>query len=179
MKVLLTKNLYSNLGLINNTIGSVHNIVMPENKDNINTVFIKPPLLILADFNDFIQNHKSFKNIEFEGLPKNIVPIAPMCRNFEYKYKIDGLQHSKRFSIKRKQIPLNPAFCLTNYKEQGESFHNLIVDFYNPPDKHPITMHNIYVTLSRLHSISGLIILRDVKIKNLQNSKYCFRIFRV
>jgi hypothetical protein len=50
--------------------------------------------------------------------------------------------------IKRRQIPLSPTFCLINYKKQGETYNNLIVDFSKPLDKNPLyTQHICYIIL--------------------------------
>jgi hypothetical protein len=78
----------------------------------------------------------------------------------------------KKNSIRQKQILLSPAFCFTDYKGQGETFSNLIVDFSKPPDRNPLTLHNTYVTLSRLRSSKGLVFLQDITIEDLKKAKY-------
>jgi hypothetical protein len=85
---------------------------------------------------------------------------------------MDGLEHVLKTSIKQDQIPLNPAFCLTNYKAQGQTFDKLIVNLYKPPNHMTLTMHNIYVILSRLQSIEGLVIMRDIQIEDIQNINF-------
>jgi hypothetical protein len=35
-----------------------------------------------------------------------------------------------------------------------------------------LTMHNIYVIISRLQSIEGLVILRDIQIEDIQNINF-------
>jgi hypothetical protein len=173
LKVMLTENRYPTLGLVNGTIGIVHEIILDHDTPGNDVLFIKPPLHVLVDFNSFINDHKSSLNdIMIENLPKNIVPIVPISRSFDYIHEIEGPQYSKKFSIKKRQIPLSPAFCLIDYKGQGETFNNLIVDFSKPPDRNPLTMHNIYVTLSRLRSSEGLVLLRDITIEDLQKAKY-------
>jgi len=77
-----------------------------------------------------------------------------------------------KISIMQEQIPLNLAFCLTNYKAQGQTFDKLIVNLYNPLDHMALTMHNIYVILSRLQSMEGLVILRDIQIEDIQNINF-------
>jgi hypothetical protein len=57
----------------------------------------------LVDFNSFINDHKSSLNdIMIKGLPKNIVPIIPISRSFDYIHEIEGPQYSKKISIKKK-----------------------------------------------------------------------------
>jgi hypothetical protein len=117
MKVILTENRYPTLGLVNGTIGIVHEIILDHDTPRNDVLFIKPPIHILVDFNSFINDHKSSLNdIMIEGLSKNIVSIVPISRSFDYMHEIEGPQYSKKFSIKRRQIPLSLAFCLTNYK---------------------------------------------------------------
>ena len=113
----------------------------------------------MIDLNPFIDDHKtSLNDIMIEGLPKNIVPIVPVSRSFDYIHEIEGPQYSKNFSIKRRQNPLSLAFCIIYYKRQDETFSNLIVDFSKLLDRNPLTMHNIYVTLSHLRSRKGLLL---------------------
>jgi hypothetical protein len=63
---------------------------------------------------------------------------------------MDGPKNMKTFSIKCEQIPLNPTFCLTYYKGQGQTFDKLIVDLDKHVDNMALTMHNICVTLFHL-----------------------------
>jgi hypothetical protein len=111
MKVMLTENRDPTLGLVNGTIGIVHEIVLNHDTPRNDTPFIKRPLHILVNFNSFINNYKSSLNdIIIEGLPKNIVPIIPISRSFDYIHEIKGPQYSKKFSIKRTQFYLALLF---------------------------------------------------------------------
>jgi hypothetical protein len=46
------------------------------------------------------------------------------------------------------------------------------MDLKQPPDNIPINMDNIYVTLSRLHSVDGFIILKDISIEDIWKAKF-------
>jgi len=48
----------------------------------------------------------------------------------------------------------------------------LIIGVKQPPNGVPINMHNIYVTLSSLCSLGGLIILRDVSFQDICKPKF-------
>jgi hypothetical protein len=85
---------------------------------------------------------------------------------------MDGPEHIIKFSIKREQIPLNPIFCLIDYKGQGQTFDKLIVDLYKPQHHMASNMHNMHVILSHLRSIEGLVILRDIQIEDIQNINF-------
>ena len=68
-------------------------------------------------------------------------------------------------NIKRRQFPLLPAYAITDYVAQGKSLDKVIVDIRRPPGK--TSSASIYVALSRVKSLNGLLILRpwdsDVK----------------
>jgi hypothetical protein len=97
MKVMLTENQFPILGLVNGTIGTVYKIIFDHEVPKNDSVFIKLPLHILVDFNFFLNNRKSsLHDIMIEGLPKNIVPIAPISKSFDYIYEIERPQCSKK-----------------------------------------------------------------------------------
>jgi hypothetical protein len=60
------------------------------------------------------------------------------------------LKIQKIFSIKCEQIPLNPTFCLTYYKGQGQTFDKRIVDLHKLVDNMALTVRNICVILFHL-----------------------------
>ncbi len=63
---------------------------------------------------------------------------------------MDAPKNTKIFSIKCEQIPLNPTFCLTYYKGEGQTFDKLIVDLHKLVDNMAIIVHNICVILFHL-----------------------------
>jgi hypothetical protein len=85
---------------------------------------------------------------------------------------MDGPEHVLKNHIKWEQIPLTLAFCLTDYKAQGQTFDKRIVDLYKPLDHMALTMHNVYVILLHLQSIEGLVILWDIQIEDIQNINF-------
>ncbi len=85
------------------------------------------------------------KDINLNGFTKNVIPMSPLSWNLNYQYGMNGLEHVFFLIIKWEQIPLNPTFCLTNYKVQSQTFDKLIVDLYKPPNHMVLIMHNIYV----------------------------------
>ncbi len=64
------------------------------------------------------------------------------------------------------------CFLSTYFKSQGQTFDYLIIDLKQPPDNILINMHNIYVTLSWLLSLDGLIILKDISIEDICKDKF-------
>ncbi|KAF8990436.1 hypothetical protein BDQ17DRAFT_1255829 [Cyathus striatus] len=61
----------------------------------------------------------------------------------------------KRCVVKRSQLPLVPAFAITAHKSQGKTLPKAIVDLQNCRGS-----ESPYVMLSRVKSLSGLLILR-------------------
>jgi hypothetical protein len=59
------------------------------------------------------------------------------------------------------------AFYLTYFKVQRQTFDHLIIDLCHPPNNVSLNMHNIYIILSCLHSIDGLVILQDITIQGI------------
>jgi hypothetical protein len=61
----------------------------------------------------------------------------------------------KGLSVRRKQIPICPAFCLTDYKVQGSTLSSAILDLKNDPSRRGQDTHrkycSLYVQLSRLN----------------------------
>ena len=157
--VMLTVNMHQRLGLVNRTTGIVHQILLSEDQSMANNSTVCPPIPILINFTPFIHTHSNLLNIQLEGLPQNIVPITCISRTMFYKHNSTNYSCEKFFKIVYTQLPLMPTFFLIDYKGQRQTYDCFIIDLKNPPDKHPLSMHNIYVTLSHLHTHEGLIIL--------------------
>jgi hypothetical protein len=87
-------------------------------------------------------------------------------RNFQYHHFIEESNTSKTSNVSQCQLPLAPTFCLTNFKAQGQTFEHLIIGLCQPPDSIQLNMH-MYVTLSCLRSINGLVILQDITIQDI------------
>ncbi|OAX31962.1 hypothetical protein K503DRAFT_777126, partial [Rhizopogon vinicolor AM-OR11-026] len=63
-------------------------------------------------------------------------------------------------SIKRRQLPITPAYSFTDYRSQGQTVANSIIDIGTPPTG-GLTSFNMYVALSRDHGRSNIRLLRD------------------
>ncbi len=78
-----------------------------------------PLINVLVNFNDFI--FFKLENIKLKGLPKNVIRIIPISRNFQYHHHILELNTSKTFIINRYQLPLAPTYYLTKFKAHGQT----------------------------------------------------------
>ena len=59
-------------------------------------------------------------------------------------------------SIKRRALPLVPAYCLTTYKSQGQTLNKVVIGLKLPNEADDIAA--VYVPLSRVKRLTDLII---------------------
>jgi hypothetical protein len=79
--------------------------------DNLYVLCSKPPASVL-----FKQNKSTISL--FEGLAPSVVPVFPLERSVTLK----------GYSVRRKQVPMSAAFCLTDYKVQGSTLGSATSD---------------------------------------------------
>src|SRR4051794_14566015 len=70
--------------------------------DDLHILCTKPPACVLL-------RQENAKHPAFEGLEAKIVPVFPIERSIKIK----------EYSVRRRQVPMCPAFSLTDYKVQG------------------------------------------------------------
>lgn len=68
----------------------------------------------------------------------------------------------KKCTLKRFQLPVMPAFAMTVYKAQGLTFPRVVVDLEGC-----MNLESAYVMLSRVKSLSGLMVLRPFSRKKI------------
>lgn len=123
--------------------------------DNLYILCTKPPACVL------FKQKKSTTSV-FEGLAPAIVPVFPLERSITLK----------GYSVRRKQVPMSPAFCLTDYKVQGSTLKCAILDLKDDPTIRGRGRHqkycSTYVQLFRLRSCQGLRLLQKIEMKDLQ-----------
>ena len=94
----------------------------------------------------------------FDGLDHSITPIFPFEKSIFWK----------GYSIRRRQVPLCPAFCLTQYKVQGLSLKIAVLDMKAEPRR---TNHERYtsnnVLLGRLETSKGVYLLQRIEMSDL------------
>jgi hypothetical protein len=134
MKIIIIENLYPKLGIVSGNIGYIKNISLIDSEWIRKNITMHPPINVLININDFIEKNIKLQNIKLRGLPKNVIPIIPISRNFQYHHHILESNTSKTFTINRYQLPIAPTFCLAYFKTQGQAFDNLIIDLQQPLD---------------------------------------------
>ncbi|GAQ02981.1 hypothetical protein ALT_0302 [Aspergillus lentulus] len=147
--VILT-NICTPLGLVNGASGIAIGIVVDPTAeffqiDNLYIMCTKPPSCVIFEPN-------RSKATVFQGLEPSAMPIFPVERSITIK----------GYSVRRKQVPMCPASCLTDYKVQGSTLSAAILDLKDDPTIRSQDHHrkykycSMYVQLSRLRSSSGL-----------------------
>lgn len=69
----------------------------------------------------------------------------------------------RHVTIKRCQVPIEPAFALTAHKAQGQTFHHVVLDLESCKGT-----ESPYVMLSRARSLDGVLILRPFDKKKIK-----------
>ncbi|CAF1406501.1 unnamed protein product [Rotaria sordida] len=181
MPVILTQNVAIELGLINGMNGVFRQLVYEEDSVSTevlsetfpsNTQYIRKPSYAL------IETVKSKIECNLEQLQTNLVPIPLMEQTFRIDIG-DVLPKDKRpksnrkaiLSIKRRALPLVPAYCITTHKSQGQTLNNVVIDLKLPNETDDIAA--IYVPLSRVKRLADLVILRHFDYKVLLIKPSC------
>ena len=179
MPVLLTENIATELGLSNGARGIFHQLIYDNSTDiydlneetfPVNSKFITQPKYALVEF----PNCKVESALETLA-PKMIpIPVSEQSFTFdvsEYLPKsaskaLKGRKASTKITVKRKALPLVPAYSITTHKSQGQTLRKIIVDLVMPPGT--VELASIYVPLSRVKRLQDLLILRPFEFDVLQ-----------
>src|SRR5436190_19723106 len=123
--------------------------------DDLYVLCTKPPACVL--FRQENSEHPAFEDLEAK-----VLPVFPIERSIKIK----------EYSVRRRQVPICPAFSLTDYKAQGSTLMTAVLDIKNDPTAKGQDGHKkfcpLYVQLSRLRSLKGLHLLQDIDMNDLQ-----------
>jgi len=97
---------------------------------------------------------------QLPNLPPYDVVVLQETISFTIKHPESG----RAITFKRKQLPLLPAFALTDYKAQGKTLSRVIIDLQSCK-----RISSVYVMLSRATSLDGLLILRPFDHRKLRS----------
>ena len=131
-KVMLTSNLWQQVGLCNGATGIVNNVLYAEGH--------QPPNLPIA----ILINFFNYTGPPFIPEKPKCVPIPPIV--FEW--------HNGAKTISRQQLPLRLSYAMTIHKSQGQTMDKAVIDIGNKEMAAGCT----FVALSRLKTLSGLLI---------------------
>jgi ATP-dependent DNA helicase PIF1 len=105
-RVMLTTNLWTEMGLVNGSMGTVHDITW-EDGQHPSTL----PSIILIKFDEY-------NGPDFVHNTPGVIPVFPATRRFEYK----GVACS------RTQFPLRLAYAITVHKSQGLTLSRAVLN---------------------------------------------------
>ena len=180
MPVLLQENIACELGLSNGTQGVFRELVYGQTSELTNgcdegiftndTVFVRNVQYALVE----IPKSK----IKLDSLDPLIIPIPVIEKTFDVnleklyadKGPIMKIFKDKKLkttiSVKRKTLPLIPAYSITTHKSQGQTLPKIVIDLHMPPGL--VEVASAYVPLSRVQQLTDLVILQDFSINILR-----------
>ena len=98
----------------------------------------------------FVELIKPPTEVQFDGLPKNVVPLYPTTNTIQA-----SLPNDNKVLISRTQIEVLINFAMTDFGAQGKTCLNNVCDLNN------LTTHqSYYIALSRSASAMGTLILQ-------------------
>ncbi|CAF4002524.1 unnamed protein product [Adineta steineri] len=181
MPVLLQENIACELGLSNGTQGIFRELVYSETTEESTNldqgVFTDDTIFVRNAQYALVEIPKS-KMKKLDSLDPLIIPIPVIDKTFEVnleklyadKGPIMKMLNTKKLkttiNVKRRGLPLVPAYSITTHKSQGQTLSKIVIDLNMPPGI--VEVASAYVPLSRVQQLTDLVILQDFNIAALQ-----------
>ncbi|KAF5311183.1 hypothetical protein D9611_012999 [Ephemerocybe angulata] len=140
MKVMVTENVSVKFKVVNGSEGNITDIRYSTDAGGRRFADVV-----------YVKLHSKGQLVQAPGLDPGIVPIFPTSVSIAFNVRI-GDTTAKSFS--RLQVPLIPAYSYTDYKSQGRTLTHAIIDIASSQGQ------GVYVMLSRVKTLRGLLILR-------------------
>ena len=158
MKVMVLLNLATEADIANGTRGKIKEIILDDREDEHNKAVEEhlklqyPPALILF-------KPDKGTSIKFEGIEEGLILITPSAAWFTAKRKGE---ESKTYKIRRRQYAITPGYAFTDYKSQGQTIENVIIDIGKPPSG-KLSPFGTCVSLSRSRGRDTIRLLHQEK----------------
>jgi len=152
MKAMITVNVETDLEIANGSRGQVVGIVLNKEESffsaNEGIIYLtKLPAYLLVKM-------KTTKIPQLPGLEEGVIPLTFIKCSFNISVG------NEKKTVKRKQMPLTPAYTFTDYRSQGQTINYAIIDIATPPSGKGLTAFNVYVSLTRCQQRDNIRILR-------------------
>jgi len=148
-KVMLTRNIWTERGLVNGSIGTVHDIIWAPGIENPR---VQPPEAFLIHFDGY--NGPAL--CEREG--KKLVPI----------FRLTTEWNNGSVVCHRTQFPLVLAYAITIHKSQGLTVERAVLNLSGKKDFAPGLT---YVAISRVKSLRGLLFEESFDLERLRTGQ--------
>jgi ATP-dependent DNA helicase PIF1 len=149
-RVMLLDNVWTEMGLVNGSTGTVHNIVWRSDTEDCNKA---TPLAVLVTFDKY-----SGPGLYSTSAGQVVVPVFSIGREFMFEQAI----------CTRVQFPLASAWAITVHKSQGLSLDKAVILVSGEKDHAPGLM---YVALSRVKTLEGLMFEDSFTFQRLKQKK--------
>lgn len=174
MPVVLNVNQHTAQGVTNGSYGKILEIRFDERDlDAIQLTNLQPITILKAPpAQVIVQLSRSHpERAQLPGLPPDCICIVPSkgkatCMQSSFRDPVARTLRKKNKTYSFMQLPISPAYAVTDYRSQGATLNRIIVDLQRPPGA-ILDPASVYVALSRVKTLSGLVILRDFTLSDL------------
>jgi ATP-dependent exoDNAse (exonuclease V) alpha subunit len=163
--VMLLENLLTPVKLANGRIGTAVDMVVDPDSDvfDLNDQYVlcsRPPACIIVEYDEPT-------GLTFPGLASNQHPFFPR----KYSSTIKDLTSRQQVKVRRSQVPLTPAFAMTDYKAQGATLKELETSLTFSKMKRGSNHYkwtSLNLQLRRLSSFAGLCLSEEITMEDVR-----------